>query len=354
MTNSDLLRLRLANQHITTNTFGDLPELLSYLCAVQAQEYGSAKWALGLRMKKATHDAVERAYNDGHILRTHLMRPTWHFVAPADIRWLLQLTAPRVHAMNAYMYRQMELDEKVFKKSNDALVNMLEGGQMLTRASIVAGWERMKIKAEGIRLACLLMYAELEGIICSGPREGKQFTYALLEERVPVKGNTFTKDEALATIATRYFTSRGPATVRDFTWWSGLGAAEVKQAVAMLPKEFEEVVVNDQAYIFNAATMPDKANPNTAFLMPNFDEYGICYKDRSLMDGNTTTHDFITKNGTSVQTLIVDGKIAGTWKAVTKRGITDVTTTAYHPLSKAKQHAVEHAVEKYRSFIIAK
>ena len=185
MKTSELIRLRLHNQQLT-HVRSRLPqEVVSSLVAMQAQEYAMSKWAIGLRLPGTVDADIEAAFNAGKILRTHLLRPTWHFVAPADIRWLLALTAPRVHAASAYMYRQLELDAAVFKRSDAVLARALQAGRFLTRTTLQAALARARVKAEGPRLAYLMMHAELQGLICSGPREGRQFTYALLESRVP-------------------------------------------------------------------------------------------------------------------------------------------------------------------------
>lgn len=195
MTTSDIIRYRLINQQIAETKFKKPQEIVAWLAAMQAQDFAMAKWAIGLRLPGSKDADIEKAFNDGVILRTHLMRPTWHFVAPADIRWMLALTAPRVNVANAFMYRKLELDNKIFKRSNDILVKTLQGGKQLTRAILKTALERKKIVADGLRLGYLMMRAELDGIICSGARQGKQFTYALLDERAPpVK--TLDHDEA--------------------------------------------------------------------------------------------------------------------------------------------------------------
>src|SRR5690348_17054279 len=185
MTLSKLRQLRLQNQHISANWFTSPEEIVSYMLAMQSQVYPMAKWAIGLRLAKCNTQQVDDAFDAGSILRTHVLRPTWHFVSPADIRWLLKLTGPRVQAFNNKYYLRHELDNKIFNKSNDVLIKSLRGGKQLTRNSLQAALEKSKIKAEGIRLAFIMMQAELDRIICSGPREGKQFTYALIDERVP-------------------------------------------------------------------------------------------------------------------------------------------------------------------------
>jgi Winged helix DNA-binding domain len=127
---------RLYQQRLAQNPLATPGEVVAWLGAVQAKDYLGAKWALGLRMQQATHDAVERVFGDGTILRTHALRPTWHFVTPADIRWLLALTAPRVNAMNARLYRQLELDDALFRRSNALIAGAVIGGQ------VVGSWKR--------------------------------------------------------------------------------------------------------------------------------------------------------------------------------------------------------------------
>ena len=218
----DIPHQRLINQHMALARFDKAADVVGWLVAVQAQDYAGAKWALGLRLKGPTDDAIDQAFADGSILRTHLMPPTWHFVTPSDIRWLLALTGPRVHAINAHMYRRLELDAPIFKRSNNGLAKALRGGQTMTRDELRAALEKTGIAVNGdLRMAYLMMRAELDGIVCSGPRRGKQFTYALLDERAP-QCKALGSEEALAELARRYFMSRGPATVQDFAKWSGL------------------------------------------------------------------------------------------------------------------------------------
>ena len=245
---------------------------------MQAQEYAMAKWAIGLRLPGSKDANIEEAFNKGEILRTHVMRPTWHFVHPADIRWLQQLTAPRVNAFNKTYLKKHEIDAALIKKSNDTIIKNLTGGKQLTRTALQSALNKRKIKTDSIRLAWLMMQAELDGIICSGSREGKQFTYALLDERVPAT-NSITKEEALAILANRYFRSRGPATVNDFSWWSGLSVKECREAIAMLDKAFVSEKINGSEYFFLPVTPPKMTLAERSFIMPDYDEYGIAYKE---------------------------------------------------------------------------
>src|SRR5688572_17358389 len=282
MTNAEIIRYRLTNQQIADTNFKRPQQIVEWMIAMQAQEYAMAKWAIGLRLPGSVDDDIEKAFTNGEILRTHLMRPTWHFVAPSDIRWLLALTAPRVHAVNAFMYRQSELDTKLFKRSNDAIEKALSGEKQLTREQLKKALEQKKIKADGFRLAYVLMKAELDGIICSGARQGKQITYSLLEERV-APAIAVQRKEALAIFTQRYFASRGPATIKDFTTWSGLTVADAKEGVAMLPSNFIKEKINEQEYYFIPSNVSINNKIQTTFLMPDYDEYGMGYKDRSVL-----------------------------------------------------------------------
>ena len=228
----DIPRFRLHNQFLSQTEFTEPGAVVAALGAVQSQDYAGGKWALAQRLKNATTDAaIDKAFNDGKILRTHILRPTWHFVAPEDIRWMLALSAPRVHTANGFMYRQQGLDGTIIKKSYNVLEEALQGGNSLTRSELGSAFEKAGIKAaEGIRLGYFIMSAELDAIICSGPRRGRQFTYALLEERAP-KVRAWKREEALAELTRRYFATRGPATLHDFTWWSGLTMAEAKKGI---------------------------------------------------------------------------------------------------------------------------
>src|SRR6266498_1240353 len=181
----DILRQRLHNQLLSQTKFIQPSQVVAWLGAVQSQDYAGAKWALAQRTEGLTDAAIEQAFADGEILRTHVLRPTWHFVTPTDIRWMLELTAPRVRAAMAYMDRQLALDKAIFKKSNAALVKALRDSKQLTRSELTSVFQQAHINVDGLRLGHILMHAELDGIVCSGGRRGKQFTYALLDERAP-------------------------------------------------------------------------------------------------------------------------------------------------------------------------
>src|SRR5438105_4854056 len=275
MINLDIAHRRLHNQHITRRTLETPQALVEWLGAVQAQDFAAAKWALGLRLQGVKDDDIEQAFTDGAILRTHVMRPTWHFVSPADIRWLLALTAPRVHAASAYYTRKLELDDAVFSGTHAVLANALQGGKQLTRDELASALQQAGIATEGEqRVTYIIMRAELDGIICSGARRGKQFTYALLAERAP-QARSLDRDEALAELTTRYFTSHGPATIQDFVWWSGLTVADARAGLAMVTSHLLHETIGGQTYWFPVSRLAEQDLSQTAYLLPNYDEYTV-------------------------------------------------------------------------------
>jgi len=175
----EIARRRLANQRLIGNPFADPTQVVKRLGAVQSQDYPGGKWGIAQRTPRATDADVERALDIGAILRTHVLRPTWHFVAAGDIRWMLALTAPRVRSVMASYDRQLELDDKVFAKSAKAITKALTGGKELTRAELRGVLERAKLgRIFSQRLGHLMMRAELDALVCSGVRRGKQATYA--------------------------------------------------------------------------------------------------------------------------------------------------------------------------------
>ena len=324
--NPEIAARRLLNHRLTGAALSRPADVVAWYGAVQAQEYEPAKWALALRMPDGSVDAdVERAFETGRILRTHVMRPTWHFVTPADIRWMLELTAPRVHRVMSTYNRQLGLDARTLVRASAIIERAIGDEQFLTRRELGERLQRRRLTLDGVRLAQLTMHAELEGIICSGPRRGKQSTYALVAERAP-KAKRLSRDEALATLASRFFRSHGPATVRDFVWWSGLTTADAKRALEMNRARKEEV---DGRTYWTIGQMTSPPLPllvpgvggqgwsprKTAHLLPIYDEFLVAYRDREAVPhGPTTVASGPRASVTFQHALAIAGQVAGTWR----------------------------------------
>lgn len=346
MNTSAIVYDRLRNHKLSSSTFKQPADVVRWLGAVQAQDFNAAKWALALRMRNATNDTVEDAFNRGEILRTHVLRPTWHFVAPEDIRWMLKLTAPRVNVRCGPNYRKYELDEKVFKRSNKVIATALKSGEHLTRAELKTALDRAGVACDDpIRLVHILLRAELDAIVCSGPRQGKQFTYALLEDRVPA-ARTLTHDEALAELTQRYFASHGPATLADFVWWSGLTTNDARRGIVLADRHLEKDLLDETIY-WAAKPSNSRRSVASTHLLPAFDEYNVAYKNRRIVfdSAKTTNWDALGP------TIIIDGRVAGTWTSTSQKDHLTITLNPSRPLKRREKLAIAAAAEQYRAFL---
>jgi hypothetical protein len=351
MNRSGIAHLRLHNLGISSAPSTTPAEVVERLVAVQAQDYYAAQWALGIRMQLPTQGAIEQALANGSILRTHVLRPTWHFVTPADIRWLLALTAPRVHQINATMYRQQGLDSSTLKRSHDALALALQGGNQLIRTELQAGLQKAGIAVDGgLRLSYLVMAAELDGILCSGGRRGKQFTYALLDERAP-QARRLEREQALAELARRYFTSRGPATVHDLAKWSGLTVADAKHGLESVQEQFERQELDGRTFWFSATRAPQNNPIPAAYLLSVYDECLSSYKDRSAIVDEGVWERLAALENALRLIIVVDGLVVGTWKPIRKKEAVSVKIDLYAPLTEAQNRAVNLAARGYGEFI---
>jgi len=347
-TTQDILRQRLHTQRLVGAPFAKAEDVVDWLVAVQSQDYAGAKWAVAQRTAGATESELDRAFDAGAILRTHVMRPTWHFVRPSDIRWLLALTAPRVRAILARDDGALELGLPVRARGARLIEKALRDGKSLTRSEISALLGRKGIRCEGRRLAHLLAHLELDALICSGPRRGKQFTYALLEERAG-PARAVSNDEALALLVRRFFIGHGPATVRDCAWWSGLRIADVKAGIEAARPRLEQIAVDGTTHWF-AEWSEGRTRSPVAHLLPNYDEYLIAYVDRgALVDpslGPRSDPKLIFSN-----VVMVDGRAVGTWRRGAGKGTTRLQTRLPRALDGTRQAALRTAARRYERFL---
>lgn len=324
-------------------------DLVARLGAMQAQEFAYAKWSIGQRAQGAGESDVDRLFDRGAFLRTHVLRPTWHFVTPKDIRWLLHLTAPRVKAKGVTSDRRLELDERLYARTNRIIEKALEGNS-LTRKELVSAMNRAKITGDGQRFGHILLRAELDGLICSGPRRGNQQTYALLDERVP-KSRLIEDDEALAELTRRYFITRGPATLKDFSWWSSLKMADCRAGVALIGDELESREVEDRTYWFAAGSAPPRTRKGTIDLVQVYDECVVSY---------TLSRDALTGPvGSRIpreimffwHPMLLGGQIIGHWRRRTKGDLTWLEIFMYRKLTASESRSLDVAVGRYEDFV---
>ena len=347
----DIARLRLHNQRLLGPRFDDAVEVVRWLGAVQAQDYQGAKWALAQRATGLDNAALDTAFDRGEILRTHVMRPTWHFVTPEDIRWLLELTAPRVRSMSASYNRKLELDSAVLGRCRKILSSALRGGQHLTRKEIASALEKGGITASGPRLGQIMMHAELDALICSGPLRGKQFTYALLEERV-APAPILSRDVSLETLTRRYFQSHGPATLHDYAWWSGLTMGEVRAGIEMVGADLENETQNGKSYWL--APRSGKLTPKrpVVHLLPNYDENIVAYRDHSAsFDAALFDPRGVRQEALIAHIVTLNGLVAGGWRRALRADRVTVQLDMLMQLSAPELNALDKSLKEYGRFL---
>jgi hypothetical protein len=347
-----LLQLRLVNQRLLSSPLTRPEQVVAALGAVQAQDYPAAKWAVGQRLPQGTDVAVEKAFNSGRILRTHVLRPTWHFVSPRDIRWMLDLTGPRLKRLLQGAYRRLGLQEQVLRASSRALGRALGRGEALTREELAVAVREAGVSLGGMRMGPLLAWAEFDGLICSGPRRGRHFTYMLFEARVP-RAARLGRDEALAELALRYFESHGPATLRDFIWWSGLTAADAKRGIAAVARKLEQAEADRTTYWWREPPSRPKP-PAAAFahLLPVYDEYFVAYRDRSAAapDRRPASPSTFHDNPIFYPTVVVNGRLVSAWtRTIGKAGT--VVTAGPPAVAASIKPAIAAAAARYERFL---
>jgi len=322
---SQLTRLRLAAQWIARPRPGaSAADVVRHLTAMQAQDFAGAKWSVALRSTTLTEAAVEAAIAGRSIVRSWPMRGTLHFAAPEDLGWILGLTGARGMRAAAGRHCQLGLEEADFDRAADVAREHLSGARLLTRPALLETWDDAGISTAGQRGAHLLVNLSQMGVLVFGPREGKQHTFTLLDDWVP-QPRRLEGDEALGEFARRYFASHGPATVRDFAWWSSLTLTQARAAVAIARPD--ELVIDDTTYYLDAATEPALGGLH---LLPGFDEYLLGYQDRSAALAKEHFELVVPGgNGMFMSTVVVDGEVTGLWRrTVTASGL-DVTISPF-------------------------
>ncbi|MDP4131145.1 MAG: winged helix DNA-binding domain-containing protein [Bacteroidota bacterium] len=346
----DILNHRLANQQLSAHQFSRPDALVSWLGAMQAQNYAMAKWAIGCRLTGVTETRVEKDFNEGKILRTHVLRPTWHFVSPKDIRWMLKLTAPTIKALSRGHHRALGIDSGILKRSSKIIEKVLATAGPKTRLEIQESLLKSGIKTSDTRLGFLLMDAELDGLICSAGRKGKQFAYGLLDWIVP-EYEPLKRVEAVSELAVRYFRGHGPATIDDFAWWSGLPLAEIRLVLPILKSELISVQWQGDTYWFSKSMTASESGLKDNYFLPAFDEYFIGYKNRKNLLDSAFSRQIQTANGIFNPIIIKNGQIAGTWKRNEQKSELLIELSPFSDSSRFLDKKLLTAIGKYYRFL---
>jgi hypothetical protein len=351
MKRTDIPLIRLQYQQLAAAQLTTPKALVGWMGAMQAQDYAMCKWAVGLRLPGTTLATVNTALDKGQILRTHILRPTWHLVSAADLHWMLALAAPQLLPKMKLPNKELELTEPIYKKTNAIIEKALTGKKHLSREALSALFAKAKIATDQNRLSHIMMRAELDGLVCSGPEENKKQTYALLEERVKKSAGTVSREQALEKLAELYFTSRCPATLEDFTWWSGLSARDARTAMASVANRFCPEKVGEQTFLLpNDFTLP-RGKKSTVHLCPAFDEFIIGYKDRTAVLPKEHHKKAISNNGLFWPVVLVNGMAQGLWKRTIQGGKLIITPELFQPLSKESKAEMTQAAKEYGKFL---
>lgn len=331
-------------------------DVVAWFGAMQAQDLASVLWSLGARLPGTTLGDVEATLERREALRTWPMRGTIHLVPARDARWMLDLMGVRALAGAGARRANLGLDDDVAERAVDVLGEALAGGKRLTRTECVAVLEQAGISGAGQRGYHLLWYASQRGVTCIAPNVGKEQTFVLLDEWVPDDHHRPDRDEALATIAVRYFRSHGPAPRQDFAGWTGLPAADARRGISAAGERLTTVEVDGREMVLDPAVLDTDPEPaadtwDDVLALPGFDEYLLGFKDRSLMLAPEHKQAIIPGgNGVFQATIVRAGRVVGTWKRSASRSRTVVSVLPLVTLRAGDRRRVEGALEAYAHF----
>lgn len=345
----DLPARRLQSLLLAGSSEESPAKIVSRLGGLQGQDFAGAKWSIALRSRGLKEADIDQAFAKKQIVRSWLMRGTLHLASAADLRWILSLTASRNIRAQAGRHRQLGLDEKTFAKSHRILARELSGAAPKTRSALYQLLNKNKISTEGQRGIHLLWRAAQEGLLCFATHEEKQPAFALLEEWVP-KATPLPREKALAELARRYFGGRGPATVKDFSWWSGLAPADARAGLEAVQNDFENEIVAGKTFWFSKSKT--KLDRPAALALPGFDEYLLGYQNRSaVLDPKHASKICPGGNGVFFPTIVLNGKVAGTWKREIRKDVVRISATLFAAATQAEKRAFAEAAERYASYL---
>lgn len=349
MNNQELLNIRLYNHLLLTHEIKEPHEIVSGMGAMQSQTLDMAKWAIGVRLEDNNVKDIDKALDMGKVIRTHILRPTWHFVSADDIYWMHGLSSPRLRPVYRSYAKASGADESLIRRAVPLVEKALEGGNHLTRQEIGIALLEQDLQLDDRTLHLSISYAETEGIVVNGRQKGNKQTFTLLEEWVP-RQKTISEEESLERLARKFFGSHGPATMQDFIWWSGLTMTQCRQAVEMIKTDFICESINGRDFWMRNDTKTPPSDENYVLLLPPFDEFVVSYKDRSEIIEDHHYAKVMTKNGLFSPTIILNGEIIGSWKKVVQKNIPRIELSFFEKRSKKKQDLFNSEIKRVEKF----
>jgi hypothetical protein len=346
----DIPYLRLYNQQIIGSKFRTPKEIVGWMGAMQAQDFGMSKWAVGVRLPGATDQTIASAIDNGEIIRTHLMRPTWHLTSSDDIYWMLELTTPQIKGVMKFRDKVLELDPAIYEKTNIIIMNALQGSKHLSREELARELELANIPTDYNKVSHFLMRAEIDELVCSGKTINNKSTFALLSERVPLV-KRFSREESASKLALSYFLSHGPATLQDFIWWSGLSITLSRQALESIKSKLVSEKIENQTFWFSDSLSIPAPDKNTVFLLPAYDEFTISYRDRTASLTMEMHRKAISSNGIFRPIVVINGEVAGLWRKITQKDRIRVEVNLFEPVGIIFKELVEEASLRYGNYL---
>jgi Winged helix DNA-binding domain len=345
MTRIEIQDYRLFNQNISDSVFSSPQDLVHWLVGIQSQDYMNAKWSIGVRVPEIKDDIIEASILNNSIIRTWLLRGTIHFIEKSDINWLLKLLAAGLLHSGKSRNKQLGLDEKILKFSLKLLDSILKDGNAHTREEIKNGFSIKGMEIDGILLSHILQYSALNGQTCFGPKHGSHFTYKLFNYTTDNR-QLLTREEALYELAFRYFRSYGPATIHDFTWWSGLSAKDARNALENVKSKLICDVFKENQYWMMSNSLI-KLRQKTVYLLPAFDSYLLAYRNRSIYLDDINNSKVISENGVFRPIIVYNGKIIGIWKRTFKKEQLTIDATIFISMNNVVKKGILECAEQF-------
>ena len=345
----DIARWRLRTQHLVSPYAVSAREAVGSLLAVQAENPGQAAWAVASRTPNPDQADLAALLDDGAVVRTHVLRPTWHFVRAEDIGWLLDLTGPRVRRVTGQQLRDTHgLDERSVEQAVTAVTRVLASRGQLTRAQLANELRERGIRGSRQMLMILLAHAELDGLICSGPVADGEHTYALMDERVPAP-RRLTRAEALAELALRYFTGHGPATERDLAYWATLTLTDVRAGLMQVGDRLGSFSHDGRTFWHAPGEAPTRPQQPAGHLLQILDETYRGYQDsRWLLDA---AGDVPRTREAAAGMALVDAQLLAAMRRTITPGHVQFDLRPYRALTPPELEALDQAARRYGAYL---
>lgn len=339
---------RLLSQQLICPQFSSPHDVAEWMGALQAQEYRMMRWAVGMRTRKPSARAFEKAYNDGGIVRSHLFRTTWQLVAGEDWRWMLSLCRTNaLRGMAGWMNANgVSIPQAEQEAVRQIFCDYLSRNRIAQKADFAAALAEKGLTMDAHRLSYHIMLSEYAGLLCSGDLFPQKHSYALAEAKLP-KPTPLPREEALALLARKYFRSHGPATLEDFVWWCGLNISECKAGLEAIRAELIEERWKGLTFYRHRDSRTRGFRSGTVTLLPPYDEYLIGYKSRQVALHPDYRHYAHDQKGTFRPVVLLDGEVVGNWSASSGTLHTDL----FHPHARPDQQALQEQTARYSRFL---